>query len=399
MQFFNKNNFIVGALPLLFSEQIQFNFDPNGDNLALIGSNDTWLYIREEKIRTSFKESDVFQIGRQSLVSLNSTWGVCEEILFFTKLPRRCRRQEVRKIHCELGTSCPSIDWILNTYEYSDYNKLLTIYKDRESTESEILFDIGGIIICLLFLAIWVTLMDGLTTIALSRTTNISPMTDDLKTMWDETKGFFVPIGDVIFLAGSIKLLSYFDESPNLSPLQIDFLLGHDFANWYSHFYIMMTLLITLISLAILLWMPKDIKNFKTALITLLYLRWTTEFLILAAIHISVPISFGHNVGAFFSLAIGIGIGIFSGRDFHLILKWQKNKKFIFMYVLLYAFIIFHVFLYMVYSAIVIIPTITPTVAIFTSVLIALFSFYIGATAVEFYNREKYHDEQLSKNL
>lgn len=394
MQFFNKNNFILGALPLLFSDQIEFRFDPNGENLAIIETNQTWLYIREETVKTSFKAADIFQIGYPTLYAINSTWGVCEEILFFTKIPRRCRRQEVSKVHCRLGVTCPTIDWISSTYEYNVDDNMLTIYEDIVSTNSEIFFDIGGIIICLLFLAIWVTLMDGLTSIALSRRVNMSP-SENLKTIWGETKGFFVPIGDVIFLAGSIKLLSYFDESPNLTPIQTDFLLGHDLASWYIHFYIMCTLLITLISLVILLWMPKDVKSTKTGVVTLLYLRWTTEFLILAAIHISVPVSFGHNVGAFFSLAIGIGIGIFSGRDFHLILKWQNRKKFIFLYIILYLFIIFHVFLYMVYSAVAIIPTISPTVAVFTSVLITLFSFYIGATAVEFYNSEKYHDEQL----
>jgi hypothetical protein len=210
--------------------------------------------------------------------------------------------------------------------------------------------------------------------------------------------------GDAALFAGSVKVFHLLNRSTVFTPITVDIAYGHSFSAFYCQFIVVfmtaLSVLAALLAFAIaftnnqahytslwgstivtMLTRPIEFaqRSDQGKLFVLIFLRWSIEFLLLSAFHITVPDQYGETFRNTVGLGAGISICFVSGRDMFLMGRYKANKtRSMTIGAVLLVMVVVHSSVFMVYPTFGVSPRMTVPVAITSSWAISLQSTCAG---------------------
>jgi hypothetical protein len=335
-----------------------------------------YLYLDSKpQFVPTIQTTELSTLSWDILVKRNGVFGVCDDRLYDTMIPRHCKRGRtgarkcdrercninysdqhmgscvngsarftfgldyVTSVSCEVtkfynrrtptvvaGGSSLSLLRKPYNFEYDDATKQMRIWEKVSPIED--LISLAIMAVLAFALAAWLGWTKALNKVV------CNPEDDAVLLLWRRLAKVGLIIGDASWLAASVKVYHFVIESSSFMPEALDFLLGEDVAATYCVWYLGIVCGMTLVVLYILLLAMIDsgmrlpnkvvitlesgVQACRTpmgCLAALVVTRWLFEAILLTALHISTPDSLGRSFKDVVGIGIGLAVAAVSGRD------------------------------------------------------------------------------------
>ena len=403
-----------------------------------IGGTDI-VYIDDKVVRLQTGNVTTSSIGWEELSAYSSTWGVCDNKLYTRHLPRHCRIGRSGGTACyrnacpisvnsyqhegvcvgnrfkfsfeglDVVTTCGqypglNFDTVVNSnensivsvwqsklnFEYNDDTATLVVWERIEDVSD--MTETISMLAILVFLAIWTSWTRDLH--AAINTRNV----DKICNIWRTVAWNSLFIADAASFAAGTKVYHLIVQSKMFFSESIDDLLGEDIATAYSYIYIGIVLLsavVLCIAMGIILTSegysilpPIDkaarpfisaCKSWRNRSAVLVGCRWGIEFILLTALHITTPVSFGQHFRNIVGLSTGITVSTIAGRDANTMMRIVQSSLPRFLIQLFFGICITHSTIFMTYPTLAISPGASKTTAVAMSLTLTLSGSCAGA--------------------
>lgn len=406
----------VGAKPGL--EHV-FLFDPASDTYvpkyhqlqsSYYRNNTDVIYVKNGRaIIDIITTTENPVLGSDTLCKMSNVWGVCNNVLYFHELPRKCKNGIYTPFFCDIktcpvwfnmtqhtihdcsknftvgGTSIkPNCNNVISVgkngrflpsyyetpnmperisiwqqhanYEYDCEHKEFNIFIPTKDLEENTM-DYIIVIISILTIVVWFEKMQL-----------IYKKIDEL---WNHIEEYSFMYYSIIMGVTSNKLYSYAMNKSVFFPETLDNTYGTSFANWYirQHMIIVLILLVfvsfvfVIIGIRIFsgfIYPPclndliyKIHKNMKdNKYTTLLALRWTYDYLLFTTFHINFPQDFKDETTELIGLMLGCTLCALSTLCFLLIVKKSSSIATFALCLILFCICITHASIFMIHPII-----------------------------------------------
>jgi hypothetical protein len=275
------------------------------------------LYIRDSVARVSFEEQESGQqvLGGDALSAFGAPWGVCDNVLYFGVMPRKCYKGTFVQLTCSieqcpisflrtqhvvrtcsdplmLGPDVVVLDtpcdrritvkdtdlpaalhspgsqqttvslWQLGASVQYNPNTLQMSVWVRDTTAGRI-ESVATVGILVAFLSVWLTWTSDLNNAIFNQTP------DMLEATWAQVAAGAMLAFDAVTFSGSIKAWYLFSDADVFTPPAVDITYGNTFSKWYCLCYVVTALLFVTIAAIILSimsathgdWLPQFILS------------------------------------------------------------------------------------------------------------------------------------------
>ena len=345
---------------------------------------DDLLYVgpRFARVPTD-SAADGAVIGNKALSLLAYTYGVCDNQLYFDKLPRHCKRGDTATIPCNIESSCANFVSFTATqhgppcgthirkgditiarpcataaviggvttplvsdtapenqislyqanlnWEYDQTTEELHLYRPPDPPSG-----IGNsvpMLVIVIFLSVWQRTLRGLDTAVLTNDQEI------LNRIWLKLATNAMLISDAIIFAAGSKAYGLLTEAKVFFPESADTALGDEFVVAYSYWFVGAVGTVCAVVLAVLFAMLLTVHPFEIvttripklmALVTtpsaVIAIRLAVDAIMLMALHITCPTELGNRYRAIVGLGAGSALAILCGRDAYLLTRLGLSR-------------------------------------------------------------------------